>query len=473
MPDGGMSRRGFVEAMGAAGLAEALGAAADPAARRASASGGGTIAWAADRVFDGESVLTAHAVLLTGAEVTGVRSTHKVPPHVPVQYEPGTTILPGLVDAHVHHMQWEAPLFLAYGVTTIRDVGNDLSWILARRAEASAALCPTILCTGPLLDGPTPIHPLVARASADLEAAVAAVRETAQAGVDAIKLYCGLLVEWLPAMAREARSHGLRTSMHCQGTGVLAAANAGVGEFHHLDGVLTDVWPDRPAGWLEVWGDSELATTRDAQRRFADRIAEAAMAATPTLAYWHSQWRIRAADHSPEAEAPGVPPEMLAWQGLAAIDPDLADRWRRAREAAEGFLRLLHERGVPILAGSDVPCGAQTPGLSLWREMCMLARVSMSPVQALRAGTSALGTLLGRPKLGRLQGGSPADLVIVRGDPTRGIPESPEVVAVVRGGAAHRPTDLLAEAQRLSASVTEDPWSAQFRAHAGGGPAEP
>jgi hypothetical protein len=62
----------------------------------------------------------------------------------------------------------------------------------------------------------------------------------------------------------------------------------------------------------------------------ADRIAELGMTATPTLAYWHSQWRIRAADHSAEAEMPGVPPEMIAWQGTAAADPALAGKWRRA-----------------------------------------------------------------------------------------------------------------------------------------------
>lgn len=431
-------------------------------------SGSDSFAWAADRVFDGQRVLTDYAVVLTGASVAEVVPRQDVPPTLPVMYEPHTTIVPGLIDAHVHHMQWEAPLFLAHGVTTIRDVGNDLDWILAQRELAADATCPTLLCVGPLLDGPRPLHPIVSRASADAEAAVAAVQETAAAGVDGIKLYCSLQPEWLPAMVTEAHSYGLKASMHCQHSGVLVAAEAGVDEFHHLDGILVDIWPDRPPGWLEVWGDPELASTADAQRRVADRIAQLGMAATPTLAYWQSQSRIRAVDYSDESDAAEVPQEMIAWQGRTAADAPMADRWRRALEAAQGFTGLLVDRGVPVLAGSDVPCGAQTPGLSLWRELSLLEQAGMSAIEALRAATSQVGAFLERPELGHLRAGSAADLVVVRGDPTDHIPEKPDIAAVVQGGVVHRPSELLDQARSIAWCVTQDPWSAQFRTHAAG-----
>jgi imidazolonepropionase-like amidohydrolase len=194
----------------------------------------------------------------------------------------------------------------------------------------------------------------------------------------------------------------------------------------------------------------------------ADRIAELGMTATPTLAYWHSQWRIRAADHSAEAEMPGVPAEMVAWQGTAATDPALAEKWRRALRAAQQFTSLLFERGVPFLAGSDVPCGAQTPGLSLWREMSLLTEAGLPTLKALQAATSGLGNLLGRPLLGRLRPGSPADLVVVRGNPTERIPERPDIAAIVRGGVAHHQARLVDEARRVASLVSDDPWSAQF-----------
>ena len=192
------------------------------------------------------------------------------------------------------------------------------------------------------------------------------------------------------------------------------------------------------------------------------------MAATPTLAYWHSQWRLRAADYSDESDAAEVPQEMIAWQGRTAPDAPGADRWRRALEAAQGFTGLLVDRGVPVLAGSDVPCGAQTPGLSLWRELSLLAQGGVSALGALRAATSQVGAFVGRPELGHLRAGSAADLVVVRGDPTDHIPEKPHIAAVVQGGAVYRPSELLDQARNAAWSVTQDPWSAQFRAHAPG-----
>ncbi len=419
-------------------------------------------------MFDGESVLADHAVVVTGASVVEVVPRRDVPHGMPVTYEPAATILPGLIDAHAHHMQWQPPLFLAHGVTTIRDVGNPLEWILAERELMADEACPTMLCVGPLLDGPAPLHPLVARSSADAEAAVAAVRETAEAGVDGIKLYTKLHPEWLPAMVAEAHSHGLKASMHCQQAGALVAAEAGVDEFHHLDGLLVDIWPDRPPGWIEIWGDAEFSSTADAQRRAADRIAQAGMAATPTLAYWHSQWRIRAVDYSDESDAAHVPPEMIAWQGRQAADGPMADQWERALGAAQRFTGLLVDRGVTVLAGSDVPCGAQTPGLSLWREVSLLAQCGMSAIDALRAATSRAATFLARPELGHLRAGSAADLVVVRGDPTDRIPERPDIVSVVHGGRVYRPGDLIDQARALAPSVTDAPWSEQFKAHAPG-----
>ncbi|MBI3920216.1 MAG: hypothetical protein HY318_02265, partial [Armatimonadetes bacterium] len=158
----------------------------------------------ATRIFDGEKVLTGHAVLVEEGIVRSVVPIGSLPGDVQEVYdEPDSTITPGLIDTHTHFMRWEGPLFLACGVTTIRDTGNDLKWILERRSEGAAHPWPRILCMGPLLDGPTATHPVVSRACADLEDAVGAVRETVAAGVDGVKLYVGLETEWLPAMVRE------------------------------------------------------------------------------------------------------------------------------------------------------------------------------------------------------------------------------------------------------------------------------
>lgn len=425
----------------------------------------GAFAWAADRVFDGRRVWLDHAVVVDNGVVTGVLPRDSVPCALPLLGEPGTTIVPGLIDAHTHFMRWQAPLFLAYGVTTLRDVGNDLAWILAQREQAKGGASPRILCVGPMLDGPVSSHRIVSRSCANLATAVTAVRETAATGVDGIKLYHNLDREWLSSVVKEVHAVPLKASMHCLQTGVLAAAEAGVDEFFHLDGILTDVWPNHPPGWLEVWGLPAFSDTLEAQRRVVDRTAELGMTATPTLAYWESRWRNRTTDDAAASAARPVPPEMVEWQGTASRDAAAASQARRALEAAQRFTGLLLGREVRVLAGTDVPFGAVTPGLSLWRELSLLVQSGMSALQALRSATADAADFLGRPLLGRLMAGAVADMVVVRGDPTERIPTEPDVAAVVHSGVIKRPAEFFAQAREVASTVTEDPWSTQFRIH--------
>ena len=423
----------------------------------------------ADRVFDGGRTLPDHAVVIEDGVVSAVAPVSSLPADVPVLHEPGCTILPGLIDTHIHFMRWQGPLFLAHGVTTVRDMGNELRWILDRRREWSEHAWPRILCVGPILDGPEPYHPVVSRACRDASEAVEAVRQTAAAGVDGIKLYAGLDGDWLPSMVRPGHAAGLKVSVHCQSSGALAAARAGVDEFFHLDGVLTDVWPEHPPGWLDLWGASAFSRTWDRQRQVADSIANTGLTTTPTLAYWDSQWRVRTPDGAACQDLRGLPPSMAKWQAATPFGPREADRWRRALRAAQRFLALLLERQAPVLAGTDVPFGPVAPGASLWRELSLLVEAGMSPQQSLRAATSGAAAFLGRDDLGRLGAGATADVVFVRGNPIDRIPERPDIAMVVRNGSVWRPKDLLAAAEPAARELGEDPWASQFERHWGKG----
>jgi len=183
------------------------------------------------------------------------------------------------------------------------------------------------------------------------------------------------------------------------------------------------------------------------------------------LAYWDSQWRIRTPDHLRSEELRHVPPAIVEWQGKESPDPSASAQWRRALGAAQKYVGLLLERGVPVFVGTDVPCGAVPPGLSLWRELSLLVEAGMSPEQALCAATSDAATFLGRDKLGRLSRDAAADMVFVRGNPMQQIPDRPDIVKVVRGGVVYRPEELLAAAATAALTLTEDPWAIQFAIH--------
>jgi len=383
---------------------------------------------------------------------------------IPHQRFPNCTLIPGLIDTHMHFMRWQGPVFLAYGVTTVRDTGNDLQWILRRRDEWRQQAWPRILCLGPLLDGTPPAHAHVARAVIDTDSAITAVRETAAAKVDGIKLYASIAAQWIEPMVQTSHAAGLKVSMHCLPHGVLVAGRAGVDEFYHLDGILADIWPDHPPGWLSVWGDTDFEKTWDRQQHVADEIAQMEMVSTPTLAYWDSQVRMRTEAGAYREEREYMPADLFQW---AAAEPDaeLEATWRRGRAAAQRFQGLLLDRGVPVLAGSDTPCGGILPGQSLWRELSLLVETGLSPVSALRAATAAAADFLECPALGRLRKGYSADMAVVNGDLRQGIPDRPEIELVWRDGVSYQPDQLLKDATTVDPSWRHEPWGRQFAHH--------
>lgn len=430
-------------------------------------------AYLPDRVFDGRRVLPDHAVLVEDQRVQCVLPARELTAGIPIAAYPGCTIIPGLIDAHVHFMRWQGPHYLAHGVTTIRDTGNPLRWILDRRAEWIIKPWPRILCTGPLIDGPEPVHPVAARACSNLSEAVRAVCEIAAAGVDGIKLYVGLETGWIPAMVREANAAGLPVSMHALQTGMVLPARAGVQEFFHLDGILYDVWPHHPPGWLDAWALPGFERTLDRQKRLADEIAEREITMTPTLAYWDSQWQGRLWRYKCLCAESGVPAEIIKWQVPGDPDTEGSARWKRALKAAQRFVGLLCERGVAVLAGTDVPCGAVPPGLSLWREMRLLVEAGVSCEQAVRAATVDAATSLRLSDTGSLRAEAAADMVVVRGNPLDEIPEKPDIVFTMRGGKPFYPEWLLADTRAAQVDLSDEPWARQFQAHAEHTPSTP
>lgn len=420
--------------------------------------------WAccAEQVFDGEQVRRDWAVVVDGATIADVVPTAELPADMPRLSVPGSTILPGLIDVHVHFGRWQGPLYLAYGVTTVRDVGNDARWILERRAEAHQHPWPRIVCVGPILDGPQPSWGFC-RACPDESSACRAVAETAALGVDGIKLYPGLPTAWLSAMVAEARRAGLPVMMHC--ADMPAACAAGVEECFHLDGLLGAVWPGHPPGWLDVWGHPGFPDDVVRLGEVADRIADSGAIVTPTLFYWDFARRIRTPGGLPP-ESAAIPALNLGWLRSFRgheVNPVTAATWERAFERAQKFVALLVERGVPVLPGTDEPWGVLPPGLSLWRELKLLVECGLSPIAAMRAATTAAAARLRLPDRGRLQPGYVADLAFVAGDPTVAMTDRPEITTVVQAGKVHRPDELRKASVGYAATVEHEPIGSEFK----------
>jgi imidazolonepropionase-like amidohydrolase len=369
----------------------------------------------------------------------------------------GRVVIPGLWDMHVHLvLEGHAAVtqYVAHGVTTVRDMGGRFEDVDAlRRAIASGALAgPRIFATGPQIENAAAVADMLKDATADdsLRArrdrlvlstpavAARAVDSLAKLGVDAIKArdFADAATYW--AIANAARRNGIALVGHAPfGLDVdpIALADSGQRSLEHWY-FPTDL-PTRPRAEYE---------------RIVAAYARNGTALVPTLDAWRqhrftadSLVRMRAAMRR-DARAADVPDVLWRnWEkdlerrrherdGRPATAAELAG-WNRVLDEFARQAHSLLEKGVPILAGSDIPF-ARFSGEGLQDELVLLVRDGgFTPVEAIRSATLAPARFLGlADSLGTLAPGMVADLVVLDQDPTVNIENIRRVRAVMRNG---------------------------------------
>jgi imidazolonepropionase-like amidohydrolase len=145
----------------------------------------------------------------------GPRDSVPVPRGTTVVSLGGRWIIPGLIDGHVHASEWTLTRYLAYGVTSVRDVGGKLDALVALRARVAAGTIPgpRLYISGEALDGSPPVWPSHKELRSPAEAGPAVAR-LAAAGVSQIKLYTHTTRELMEAVVRQARAHGIAVTAH-------------------------------------------------------------------------------------------------------------------------------------------------------------------------------------------------------------------------------------------------------------------
>jgi imidazolonepropionase-like amidohydrolase len=399
------------------------------------------------------------AIHVNAGRIAALCPPDQLPADLPKTDVSGQSVVPGLIDAHVHSEDWHAGFYLANGVTTVRDVGCALAEILDRRQRwhADGATAPRLVCCGPLIDGPGKSWLAMSVIVRTPEETRSQVDQLVAAGVDQIKLYASLDWPCFLAALDQARRHGKLTVAHLQDAGnARQAIEAGVDEIEHLSGCAEALWPERRAygmPWIKLWPD----LSRDRVRALVNLIIERNVWMTVTLAVWRkigTAWDPRHGDHPQNRH---VPAALRAWwnqQWPPVMADDLRLAWARALPAMQIFTAHLIERGARIVAGSDTPFINLLPGFSLHDELQILVECGMRPAQALDAATRLAAEAL---QIGRLVGtiepGKEADLLVVNGDPTADIRALTRLKAVIRGGRWLDPGALLAEADQQAAAA--------------------
>jgi hypothetical protein len=389
----------------------------------------------ADRIWDGlsENCLLDSAVILDGHRIERIVPRQELPGDIARTDLPGCTLLPGMVDAHVHYSATMGPSFLAAGVTTIRDVGNNLDWILEQRARHASdpSAGPGIVCCGHLLDGPSAHWKNMGRPHADAEALRSFIRHEVGRGVDQVKLYVHLDLQLLSAGVDESHRHDKWVLAHLGNVSAEDAAKAGLNEIQHLTGC-------GPA-WKE--------STQREMDTLIDVLLEHNVVMTPTLVVWDRIARVN--DHSFDFD--------IRRRWVHPCHRDIWDHWLGRTQAPNYRLSLqgsmphlkrglarMHQRGLTIALGTDTPFPHLVPGFSVHDELAMYVDAGIKPLDALRSATSVGARLLGlQSRIGRIAPGFDADLVAVEGNPLARIQDISNVQCVVRAGRFFRLQELM------------------------------
>ena len=382
-------------------------------------------------------------VVIEGSRIrsVGTRGSVTVPPGARVIRADGKTVLPGLIDAHVHFLDFMPQLFLRYGVTTVYDTANPTEWIIAQRDAVRSGRIqgPRMFVTGAIIDGPPEIADPVtfaARAAYRIhtrtpEEARAATRGLIGQGVDAIKVYEGLEIESLRAVVDEAHKAGIEVvgHMHDAREAIEAGvkfiehpapiAHSTIGDEAKLQALAERRLPNPESQMNPALFDPLIKLMVDNKVFFNPTLTRG----TPESREWFDEVKKLLEDPSAHfiTEA-----RRESW--LEAIkDADNAEYPARMRRRAEAiakvreFIRRFAQAGGKMITGPDSgPRSSPTniAGLAMAVEMEGLVNAGLTPMQAILASTKWSAEMLHKEKdLGTVEPGKLADVIVVDGDP--------------------------------------------------------
>jgi hypothetical protein len=405
------------------------------------------------RLFDPETgaVRPGTTVVIAGNRIQAVGPDGEVP--VPAGAEivdaKGKMLLPGLWDMHQHFNDGAGLLDLAAGVTTGRDLANDPDYVLdlKRRWETGEALGPRVVLAG-VVDGPGPYASPTKMLVDTEEKALAAVEYYAARGFVQMKIYSSLDPKLVPPIVAEAHRRGMRVSGHIpNGMTAEQAVREGFDEIQHINFIFLNFIPGidtRTPARMSAVGEhaAELDLASEPVRAFIRLLKERHTVLDPTVNFYEDLFTGR-----PDVVSPSLAPIadrlpyqvrrlMLGGNLPGALTQE--QRYRDSFRACLAMVRLLHDEGITIVAGTDA-----TPGFSLHRELEHYVEAGIPAPEVLRIATLGAARVMKLDgELGTIAPGKLADLILVDGDPTRNISDIRRATLVVKDGVIYDPAKL-------------------------------
>lgn len=313
-------------------------------------------------------------------------------------------ILPGMIDFHTHIARYPeyARDLLRWGITGIREAGTSWAALASYRTRS---LRPDISSAGPLVDGPSPRWPHISQPLGSVKEIPKIIQDHMRNGADWIKAYYKLPPDILHSLIRLSHSSSLRVMGHLGLTvswenavrmGIDSLEHVRFGAVDHLlprrlnERVANMPWPEKD---ILFWSYLNLQ-----QRKFVRLLKETAdrkVLWVPTLTVFRALIKAR----SPRYTA------LPTWHRERWRDRltqiELTQTWkRRGRRVFPRILEavtMARDLGVPILPGTDTPNLGLLPGLSYHKELSLLNRAGLPPVEILNIACFLPRQILGWP----------------------------------------------------------------------------
>ncbi len=408
------------------------------------------------------SVQRNRTVVITGDHITSVSDTDKfqLPKNARVIDAAGQYLIPGLWDMHVHSAfgDWFPggrdiilPLFIANGVTGVRDMGGDVPVLMEWRKEIASGqiVGPRMVISGPMLDAYLPNGKLRFPSSIAVSTpatAVAAVDSLKAQGVDFIKVQSVISHDAYLAAAAEAHKQGLPIVGHVPDkVRIQEVVEAGQKSIEHLMGIFEGCSTEEDK-FIKGEGNLKLLLTTQDQQRCDSLIKLLAQNQTwqvPTLAWQRGGTFLDQRDlkHDPLDKYVPAYWRDVTWRRFTdEMMPDLLrDPLALRQEYFAHNLQMvgaMHRAGVPFMAGTDTAPGVYiVPGFSLHDELANFVEAGFTPMEALQTATSNPAKFLGmEASFGSVEPGKIANLLLLSANPLEDIRNTRKISVVIANG---------------------------------------
>ena len=399
------------------------------------------------------SVTPGTSVVIAGDRIVrvGPDADVKPPPNAEAIDAGGKFLMPGLWDNHQHFGDVDGALDLANGVTSARDMANDLDSFPQRvaRFDDGSELGPRVFKAG-IIDGKGELAGPTTMRVDTAEEALKDVDWYADHGYVQIKIYSSVKPELVPIMADRAHARGLRVSGHVPAfMSAKQFVENGADEIQHINFIeLNFLFPEvketrNRDRFIKVAERArEFTPDKPEVREFINFLKQHHTVLDPTMVAFEGLFCGDPTAITPGLEQviPRFPPQIrrAMRSGALEVPPDKKDAYRESFPAMLRLLKALHDAGVTIIPGTDA-----LAGYMLHHELELYVRAGIPAPEVLRMATLTPSLVMGATKdRGVIAPGKLADMILIEGDPTKNIRDLDKLAMVIKGGAVYDPAAI-------------------------------